>query len=307
MAKKLPATEIEFAALMERIDQKLTAEGYKIPQRPIHAVMVIGTEFAVPLPLTPPIPGMEHPSFEYWWVTKRILQWYDHRYGDRLKIDFAPGRTVILLRGESWIIRLPRIYGHVKFVLSRAPKPKQPQEFRTDGHPIEHNVLDSVEGLPDGQRESFTDTEMGTIGNCFLLGFQAFTSLREIAGIPLVASALSDISASIAHITASHPDYAQSKWSSLEAAEKLLKATIETSGHNYPRTHDLDYLVRDAKNYGIDIQVDDLLPLLRCTPSIRYGQQVVKITESVSAHHACLELAARLAPLITERENISSS
>jgi hypothetical protein len=296
--KRLTETEEAFAELMETVDQRLAGEGRAIPHRQLHAVRVIGSEFSLPLPFTPPIPGFEHPSFQYWSITQRIYQWYQRRYGDRLKTDFSPGRIVFMMRGDRWVIRLPRIYGRVRFVPSRAPKSIKSNEIRTDGREIIFNILDSVENLPDGLRQSLTDAEINMLCNCFLRGYQAVTALEELASVELVGAARSDISASVDQIAGSHGNFAPSKWSSLQAAEKIIKAAIEATGNNYRRIHDLDALVQDAKNSGVDLGIDDLLTPLRCTPSIRYGQETVNAADAIAAHEASLSIAIRLSPLI---------
>jgi hypothetical protein len=299
-APRLPETEEALAELLDRVDQQLVREGVPIHARELRAVMAIGTEFSIPIPLTPPIPGAEHPSFQYWWLTQKIYEWYRRRYGDRLKVDFAPGRTVFLLRGDSWVIKLPRLYGTVRFVVSRAPRPACTNQFWTQGQTATHNVLDSVEELPDGLREALTEAEMGTVGSHFMRGYAALSAMEDLGRIALVAAAKSDSSASVDHIAGSHPDFALAKWASLQVAEKLIKATMGAAGLSYDRIHDLDKLASHALQRGLALGLDDLLSPLRCTPAIRYGQQEVTVDEAVAAHHAALDVTIRLAPRIAE-------
>lgn len=299
-APRLPETEEALAELMDRVDQQLVREGIPIQARELRAVMAIGTEFSIPVPITPPISGAEHPSFQYWWLTQKVYEWYRRRYGDRLKVDFAPGRTVFLLRGDRWVIRLPRVYGAVRFVVSRAPRPACTNQFWAEGQTATHNVLDSVEGLPDGLKEALTEAEMDTVGSHFMRGYVALSALEDLGSIALVTAAKADVSASVDHIAGSHPDFALAKWSSLQVAEKLIKATMEAAGQSYRRIHDLDELVLDAKRCELDLGIDDLIAPLRCTPAIRYGQQEVTVEEGVAAHHVSLDVAIRLAPRIAE-------
>lgn len=289
MNNKLPDTDEELRQLLERVDRQLTNEGFPIPSRPLHALRVISAEFNTPLPITPPFPSANDELRENWPFSQRVYEWYDERYGNRLKVNFGPGRMVFLIRGDPWVFRFPRIYGSVLLTASRD---FNSQKIRTDGQPALFNVLDSIQDFPRGLRASLADDELSDIYNHFLLGFFVFSYLEEIASNNLINSALADIAASVNHIMDHDPNYGLSKWSSLQAAEKLIKAIISAFGGKYSRTHDLSKLVRDAENSGISLSINnDLLDRLHCVSDIRYGQAHASFAEAISAHHAVFELA----------------
>ena len=48
-------------------------------------------------------------------LSEAMHQWYKDSYGDRLKVDPCPGRTVVLLDGDLYVLKVPRIYGAANF------------------------------------------------------------------------------------------------------------------------------------------------------------------------------------------------
>lgn len=284
----IPNDETEFIELMESVDKELADAGYSIPQRPIQALRIVSSRFRIPLPITTPIPGMSHEANQYWPISSRIYKWYDERYGDRLKIDFAPGRMVFRIGNDLWGFRFPKIYGSANLIASRT---ERSDRLRTDGKPVIFNVVDSIDSLPDGLRLSLTDQQLHAIFNSFILGFAAFDGLEQFRDEQLVKTALADISAAVDHLLGTHPNYGLSKWSSLQAAEKLLKFSISQVGGAYPKVHKLDELISEAAKHRLSFQLQNEIALIHCTPSIRYGQESCSRDEALEAHHATFRVA----------------
>jgi HEPN domain-containing protein len=292
--------ESAFSDLMASVDQELASDGFAIPQRPLNALRVVATRFQIPLPFNPPNHGsQQHESAHYWPISNRIYEWYDARFGDRLKIDFAPGRMVIRISHDLWVFRFPRIWGAANLIASRTEKNDR---FRTDGRPVTVNVVNSIEGLPEGLRLSLTDQHLRTIFDDFVLGYAVFSRLEPHRGEKLVEAALADISAAVDHLVGSHPNFGLSKWSSLQAAEKLLKFAITKAGGSYPQNHNLGSLITRALEHGVSLNLDWEISRIQCKAGIRYGDEACTREQAFEAHYASFRLALVVA-LALERLN----
>jgi len=281
----------KFDELMVEIDRELANQKVAITNRPLTALREVSIRFGIPLPIGRPIPGANPELSKYWPISERVKKWYEQRYGDRLKVDFSPGRMAFMIDEDVWVFRFPRLYGSGRFVSSRTVKSER---MRTDGKPVTYNILDCVESLPDGLRLSLSDSQLVTLGEYFRLGFEAFSSLEIPSGNDLIMSARADISTSIDHLFLRHPQYGLSKWSSLQAAEKLLKTTIEMRGGNYSKTHVLRKLVGEVKKSGLSLDVSMIIAEIQCSPAIRYGQEPSSKTDAIQAHHSVLKLVSAI-------------
>lgn len=291
MRSNVPDDPEEFNKIMREVDQQFTSSGVSIPQRPIKALGEVSQRFSIPLPISKPRKGFQHESDEFWPVSERIYKWYEHSYGDRIKMDSPLGRMAILIEGDVWTLRLPRIFGSVSFIISRTVVS---DGWRSDGKPAVYNVLDAVENLPRTRIPRLPDNELEQIFQKFQLGFGAFGILDGSAKYPLVRSALADIDTSIEHLFGSNENYGLSKWSSLQAAEKLFKAAIELAGGRYSNTHKLDRLSREAEAVRLTGDWGALIRLIQCSPGIRYGEEPCDRDSAIVAHHAVLGLAIML-------------
>ncbi len=291
MEECFPNEEQKFNELMSQIDRELAKQKFDIPKRPIRALGIISTRFGIPLPLGQPMPGTFHELSKYWPISKRVKKWYENRYGDRLKMDFSLGRMAFMIDEDIWVFRFRRFYGSGKFVSSKTIKSER---IGTDGKPFTCNILDCIESLPDGFRMSLSDSQLVMLGKYFHFGLDVFSSLEMLSGNDLIMSAKADISTSIDHLFTRQPQYGLSKWSSLQAAEKLLKATIEMRGGNYSKTHKLKTLVEEVKKCGLGLDVSIIIAEIQCTPAIRYGQEQCSKSDAIRAHHAVFKLATAI-------------
>lgn len=291
MRKNFPNDPLEFDELLLRVDRQLADEGMRIDMRPLNALRVISTEFGIPLPLGPLPPGMVHPAGRYWPISKRIRTWYERRYGDRLKVHLGPGRMAFLIENDVWVFRFPRFYGAVRLTSSRTVKSVL---MRNNGEPAIYNILDCIEKIPEGLRHSLSDSHLGQLFDYFMLGFEGLRQLQTLAGDELVKSAFADIAACVDHISGNSPNYGLAKWSSLQAAEKVLKAGIRKTGAQFPKTHELSRLVNKARDAGLDFNNQGVIGKLQCSPGIRYGEELCTLVQAVEAHHAVFELSCEV-------------
>ena len=127
--------EKELTDLIQDIDRDLRGLNVPIHQRAIKAVsefqrrtgiqeIIFGGEF-LGLPPT---------------YSQRIFAWYDDHYGNRQKIDWSVGASLILIQGEPWKITFPLIYGEIYL-----------------------NILDLISDLPQNLRQSISQIDKESI------------------------------------------------------------------------------------------------------------------------------------------------
>ena len=103
-------------------------------------------------------------------------------------------------------------------------------------------------------------------------------------------SARGDVDVAVRSLMERGDRFGASKWASLQASEKVLKAAIELEGAQFAFTHDLAKLRADLEDAGITIDADKQIAAIQCSPSIRYGEEACSREEALSAHHASLDL-----------------
>ena len=291
MRNSVPDDPEEFNLILLEVDRHLVSTGYSIPQRPINAIGEVSKRFSLLLPITKPSRSSQHESAKFWPISERIYEWYDRRYGERVNMDFAPGRLAILIEEDIWILRIPRIYGSVAFTVSRT---RTSDRQRSDGKPAIYNVVDAVENLPRTRIPMLPDNELEHIYQKFEFGLRAFSILEGSAKHELIRLALADIAVAVEHLIGAKESYGLSKWSSLQAAEKLFKAAINLASGSYSNTHQLDKLSKQAEAVGLTGDWPTLIPHIQCGAGIRYGEEPCDRDSALVAHHAALGLAIML-------------
>lgn len=291
MANNFPKDQLEFHELMLEVDRDLVSRGIAISGRPIMALGELSTKFGLPLPISKPRLNFFHESFQYWPISARVYEWYDQRYGERLKVNFSPGKMVILIEDDLWSMKFPRIFGAVSIVVSRTVESSNKKT--PDQSPV-YNVVDSIENLPRSRVIALSDGELHLIYEKFLLGFEALSLLNGSASNQLIQSAKADITMAAEHLMSQVPQFGLSKWASLQATEKALKAAIASTGRSFSTTHNLEKLTSEAKSAGLVDQWSILLPHIQCSPGIRYGEERCDRDAAVIAHHASLAVVLLL-------------
>lgn len=286
----IPDSGPRFEAMMREIDAEFARDGLPIPHRPIHAIMVIGTRFKISMPLASLPSGAPPELQQFSQLSRNIHDWYTTIYGDRIKIDFSPGKTVIVIDGDLYRVSLPRIYGQARFFAVR-----QFLERKAFNHgPAICNVLQLVESLTPAKAASLSDESLRDIFDKFTLALEAHDLLEANRHHKLVQIARGDIQTSVTNLMDGARS-GESKWASLQAAEKILKAAIELLGSAYKFGHDLAPHCQQLTSLGIIVDWDPLIRSIRCSAGIRYGDETCTRDEAVSAHQASLSLVVALA------------
>lgn len=279
---------------MEWVDGRLRSEGAPIVARPLRAESILavelGEQFVHPYPRRPPTEG----SYRGNDLTIRVNDWFDARYGERLKMDLSPGSAVVLIRGDPWLMRFPRFWGSWDIVTEDPPDDRGEGVHRIGrlgDPPAKYNCIRSVVDLPGGLRSALHLRERAELLVNFREFLDAFHSLHELRSSELVRQARADVDAAVGHLLGPGSNPALSKWSSLQAAEKMLKEFIRARGQQFRQTHQLIPLLEHAERLGLPGIPPHILQKVQCGPAIRYGGVAVDVAEAVAAHHESLRIA----------------
>ncbi len=272
-------TEDDFNRILESIDEELRNQNVPIFGREIEGWSKFCARYGVTLTNVDPI-------------TIEIWNWFRTRYGDKLKVDPSIGQLAILIRGDLFKVRFPLIYGTAEFICDPTYWGISHQKRIDAGVPTTLNVLDFVEGLTEQYANNLTFGELQNIFDLYKFGFEAMLDIDEVSGSTFATQAKADIKATLSHLFSSPPNHGLSKWSSLQAVEKFIKAYIERRGNTPPFSHDLARLAAEAELLGLPTISCDDLAKIQCPAGVRYGQVPVSLNEAVEAHQAALSVCA---------------
>lgn len=289
-------TQEEFEALMEEVDSALQAKGVPIHARQVQAIGEVSKKFKIDLLVGPLRKGATPNLFEGESLSAHILDWFDQRYGERLKVDFSIGYSVVMMKGDAWLLRCPLMYGAVTVVCDRDLK-KEYENFVVNqaGKPQEKakmNLLRLIEKFPQGLSNCLSDEELRDLLSYYLSANKLFSTIQgSCAGNELASGAVTDFETSARFAVGNANGYGQSLWASLQAAEKILKFFIASKGEHFPQIHDLTKLSNQADTLGLSRIDECLLKSVQCKAGVRYEQSKHTTQKVVSAHQAALRVA----------------
>ncbi|MDD5008303.1 MAG: hypothetical protein PHU49_12835 [Syntrophorhabdaceae bacterium] len=297
MSKDLKYVEVkmtpsQFWDMMNEVDTFLASQNVPIHARPIRAFLEVGKRLHVNILIAPAHKITDPILFTSHNIATHISNWYDERYGDRLKIHMGPGSVAILIRGDAWKVVLPRVYGLVTYVCDpEIEKYKNMPKFSTRGRPIVLNIFNCIENMTEHYASQLSPEELKAITMFFDLSLKSLYQLEKIQSKPFIKEALSDLGSAVYHIFNIPPHYGFSKWSSLQFIEKQIKSLLKIKGVNFPFKHDLSLLAKIATEHGLLILDEVLLDKVKCDPGIRYGEYLTSLKEAMDAHMASIQLA----------------
>ena len=291
-----PATEQEFRALMGRVDEQLRADGVPIPLRVLKAQSMLAAQlkepFIHPYPKREPREGV----YSGHDLTIRVERWFEEHYGRRLSVSFSPASVVLLLRGDPWLLELPRLIGRWTLIASRTELSDPPGVVPSgDAPPSRFNIVTSISDLPPGLLAGLTDAELEAIRRVAQMALDAYHRLEALRSVDLIWEAVTDHAAAVRHLVQPPTHFGQAKWAALQALEKVLKACIRSCGEGFASSHNLSEHAAHCERLGVSPLDRSLLALVQCPAGVRYGTPIVTVTEAVAAHHAALDLCRRVA------------
>ena len=282
-------SDAEFETLMTEIDNEMIEEGVNIPARPIVAGLKVTSRYDIVLNAVPGDTHIQPGVFTPEQISLRIHDWIARRYGERLKMSWDVGRTVIPLRGSIYVVRCPLVMGSVRFICDPPSFGQQRPTLGVREVPT-CNVLDLLECCTSELALSLSAEEVVKIGLVHSSAMAAYIVLDTVKDVTLVQEAIGDLDAAITHLTVPSQQTGLSKWSSLQAAEKLFKAFVASRGDAFSRTHDLSKLASHAERLGMAETPKLYINDLQCPAGVRYGEPPVTERDAVLAHHISLEI-----------------
>lgn len=298
----LNPTEAEFDTAMTEIDEELRRKSSRVVAREMLALAEYCHRYNVTIANYQPI-------------AKRIFDWCKRLYGDRLNIDWDFGRTVVLVKGDLCKLRIIRFYGVMPIVCSPAlMEIKLTQEIDVGRRVDVRNlaVTDWIVGLTPEMARRLSTQECEGILEAYARAFTAFARLEDALGkrhsgtdAIYIPEAMHDLIGSVESLFTATPNYGQSKWSSLQAVEKVVKSCLRKQGTIPKKSHNLRSLNGTAAAVGVPRIDHTLIGKIECGAEVRYDSSLVSKEDAVAAHYAALDVCAKLAPLLKQRRGQS--
>jgi len=285
----------DITPIIREIDDELKAAGVHPVGRPLQAIMRFGTRFGVSMPLGSPklsLPGMLEENRPY---TDMIYAWYETVYGDQVKMDpSASARVVVRADSDLWELRLPIIFGSAAIYLSRTLDEEREREGL---RPSAYNPCNSLSKITQARLNQFNDDDLREVFDQFIAGMavrQAFS--RFSATNHFFTEAQADWMTAVMHMTSQRPSYGQSRWASLQLAEKFMKGLLTVIGdvNPVPHTHRLEVLHKALEQSIMGLDTKSLLLDIQCTAAVRYGEEPSTQAQAYSAHRNSLLLIKAL-------------
>ncbi len=215
----------KFLKLIIDIDQDLSESGMSIHARPFEAFYRVLNEVSPGSKVIPSdFGGPENPRQE---LNKLVNSWYEKRYGDRVKYHLGPGNYVIEIAGELWEVVYPACFGTINFTIDAdLAKTERFATIEGEREIPEVNILWHVKNLTNNIASNLSIDEKRRIYDDYMFGLNAVQSLRDLNHELLMKQAKHDYDTAIDYLFKKLPDYNNSKWSSLQFAEKTMKSKL---------------------------------------------------------------------------------
>src|SRR5713101_2232963 len=288
MSFTLNLSEEDFNRVMEEIDQAMVSEDVKVPARQIRGWMLFCQQQR--------LEGidMRHP------ISQKVMGWFAARYGERLNLDWDFGHSVLLVRGDLFRFRCPVFYGRVLMVC-------HPELMEQDfsrlavNQLVVMNVLKQIEGVTPTYARSLTPDERNHLLETFVKAQVRLARVGDAGTQTYVPEARADVRASVEGMMRHEQQFGPSKWASLQAVEKFLKAYISQQGTVPKRNHRVTEHAGAAESLGLRPLERASLNIVQCPPSVRYEASSVTRAEAVKAHQVAISICADIASQLAGR------
>lgn len=295
----------DFNAYLEKIDAEMRRDNVPIRARQIQALSRISGEYGdmeFNISGAMELGEADIIGYEGDALTRRIIIWFEDLYGDRLKIRFQAGKSVALVRGDPYLMKIPFALGSVKFTYNVETLGQSGR--REKNGQIIVNVFDCLPDITEATVARVSRSDGLRLANELKANTQRFQKASEIGKYENIFDVRTDLDSAAQHIVSDPPSYGMSRWHSLQAAEKALKSVLSCQGLDFPKVHDLFQLVHSSGMLGISPLA---LDATMCLPSVRYEPDLSTLDQAINAHHAsldiCLEVARRIADVGQRRSD----
>jgi len=291
-------TEEQFRSLMEEVDRELRDQKVPITARDLRAISIIRRHLQIvgEINLTH-LPDQPKPgSYEGQDLIARALQWMRDRYGKRMNIPM-PGQTMVVIRGDTYKVRLPIAMGNFNLVCDPRSLGKLETMIGVSAPPI-LNALNLIEGLTANLTQSLVQSELEDILSDIAPALRYVMILIMMKNGPMREQANNDLISSVDDVLRIPPDFGGSRWHSLQAAEKFLKSLLTLHGIPYPtkgpKGHDPTHL--EGLGHSLVPIEPALLNNIKCSAAVRYNEEVPStLLDAHRAHRSAICICEKIA------------
>jgi hypothetical protein len=276
----------ELHTVLTAIDQEMRAENINIPARPLMAMSKLSQRYHLEIDMRSEL-------------AERMNKWFEGLYGERLQMGLLLGTTAILIAGDIYKITIPLFFGTSGFVFDIGP-----EERKTilGGREVTLlNIRRYTQGLTVARINTMTSNECNEVVTKFGKAAIAWSTLGSVAYTDFVVEARADLNTSVEHLFSRLPHFGLSRWASLQAVEKLLKAYIQEQGGRFQKTHNLNDLAVEGERLGLSRIDRTGLASIQCSAGVRYGSEQSTPQQAVAAHAAATEISGTIAAHFKQR------
>jgi hypothetical protein len=153
-------------------------------------------------------------------LSQRVMEWFSIRYGDRLNLDTDFGQSVLILHGDIIRFRCPLFYG--RLLVMCCPELMHHDFSKVHvNRPAVSNVLSLMNGITAAYSRSLTMQEregvVARVVKCIIHGAR----ISDAGTQAYVSEGRADLRTSVDQLMLNESQFGPSKWSSLQAVEKL--------------------------------------------------------------------------------------
>jgi hypothetical protein len=238
---------------LEKLDRQLADDKVQILSRPNEALHRISIEF------------LETAAFTRGGFAKAVSDWYQNKYGDKLRLDNILGSSVVLIAGAPYRVDFPLGYSAATVNPLRLIESATPALFRS----MSEDQITEIANLIGAHYQSAIQT------GAFQAGAEHHT-------------------AAVDSIVRSPQSLNRSKLESKLSVEKAMKEWIVRKGGTIKNVHELEPLEKQAVALGMAPLLAGLLDDVRCSSGDRCGAREATLQEAVLAVQSASTIRAHI-------------
>jgi hypothetical protein len=283
----------EFHERILKIDRHLIEENVPIPNRPLAAISRYAKEYkCIVFIATPPNHKKSPDKYDKFNLGDTINEWFKNKYGVKLVADLNMGCVGLLISGDVFKLKIPIFFCS----MVGEKNGKSIKLDRIPGHQLlSFNIYKFVESITPNIIKDISQEEKLKAYSIFNHAVELYNLFeRENLRSELINSAKADYEKSIDYLMGNNKSTGLSKWSSLQATEKVLKSALSCKKVNFHRTHNLFDLFEQLYSIGFPKSDDNLIGQVQCLPGIRYGDNKYSLAEAINSHHISIFLCNKI-------------
>lgn len=285
--------------VLSKIDDEMKAEGIAPVHRAFHGTFRFARKFKLPISLSPmslAAVRMMPDTAQYELLRERIAEWFVAMYGEGQHQNTAPhDHIAVFAQGDMWRMRFDIIFGDVSVGVGHTPT----------GARRVFDAVENLEGITPARMARISAADRKEVVEAFMRGELARASLYHwIEAHPIFREVRNDWHTSTTFLSGPQFAYGQSRWASLQMAEKFMKGILFCMGA-YPRDtvincgHNLKALHKLLEEQVAGLNLKSLTRKIECGSGMRYAEGGSEATrdKAYRAHKAALDLIGQLGQL----------